>query len=35
MNKDEVTDAILKALKASKQTDVEELAIAVIQGVVR
>ena len=28
-----MTEAILKALKASDQTDVEELAIAILQGV--
>ena len=30
-----MTEAILKALKASDQTDVEELAIAILQGVVK
>ena len=35
MNRDQLTEAILKALKASDQTDVEELAIAILQGVVQ
>lgn len=35
MDRDELTNSILETLKASKQTDVEELAIAVLQGVVR